>query len=71
MRKILRFRAEDEIDSIKSDIARQMDLEVSKVTFVGIFNQRKTPEIPGSNANHVKIKNFKRSYFQDGMEDMR
>ena len=46
-----------------------MDLELSEVTFVGIVDQRKSPPLPGNEG--VKIKSFKKSYFQDAIADMR
>ena len=53
----------------QEDIANQMDLELSEVTFVGIVDQRKSPPLPGDEG--IKIKSFKKSYFQDAIADMR
>jgi len=69
MRRILKFKWEAQTQEIKEDIANQMDLELSEVTFVGIVDQRKSPPLPGDEG--VKIKSFKKSYFQDAIADMR
>ena len=66
-RRLLKFKHEDEVETLKAEIAHKMDLEPSEVTFVAVFNQRKSQE----KQQDLGLKNFKKSYFQDGMEDFR
>ena len=66
-RRLLKFKDEKEVATLKAEIARKMDLEPSEVTFVAVFNQRKSQK----QHQDIGLKNFKKSYFQDGMEDFR
>ena len=65
-RRLLKFKHEEEVATLKAEIAQKMDLEPSEVTFVAVFNQRKSQQ-----HQSLGLKNFKKSYFQDGMEDFR
>lgn len=51
-------------------IARRMDLRVSQVTFIGIHNRR-SPDYLSHIKKYQKKKPFKKSYFYDGMDEMR
>ena len=66
MKKILKFKARNDIDDVFQTIAQKMDMDVKQVTFVGIANTRKTAAL-----KHENLKNFKKSYFQDAMAEMR
>jgi len=62
----IKSRVKDTLETI----ARKMDLRVSQVTFIGIHNRR-SPEYLSHIKKYEKKKPFKKSYFYDGMEEMR
>ena len=75
MRRLLRFKPEiqQRVDDTLLKIARKMDLDVKKVMFIGIHNNRyitKQAKLPAKKKGAKELKPFKRSYFQDAMDSM-